>query len=619
MMKPLIGHATIVTGTEADPLPAWRELLTTSREGSLVKLLVDVAGWAQSHPTSADAWTLLGDTYLHLKQAYAAEKAFTRALSHDSKNARAREGLGLALMQTDRPKQACKHLELAHQLIPDNPEVLIHWALALMQTGHLKPAHNRLKLALERAPANAVAWLNLGVVDTQRGAWQSAIAHFKQALAHQPDQAQAWHNLALAHRHTGELEQALNAAQRLVGLTSPASTHWVLLAELLTNAGQLNEAETALDRAMAIDTGLPAIYLARAMLYAARRQYQDAEGVLTTALVVSRDDPDMQLEMAHLHLLQQRFEKGWELHEARKYIANSPVRRFPLPEWQGEDLTGRTVLVHSEQGLGDTILFASCLPDLIARAGHVVIEVAARMADLFAHSFPTATVVGRNPQSPDLQWLHALALAPDIQIPIGDLPRHFRPSLSAFPERPAFLQADPARIEHWRQKVRRQGRPVVGLAWRGGLLQTGRTQRSLPLTEWATTLAACNVDWVSLQYGDAANDIAEVGMAGLPLQAFDEALLYDQNEVAALTCALDGVVTVCSTQAHLTGALGRPGWVLTPFSPNWRYGATGDTTSWYPSLRLLRQPDTGDWGTPMAELAGELCALSHRLGSDTPC
>lgn len=605
-MKSLISHAPHVTGTEADPLPAWRELLTTAREGKLVKLLVDVAAWAQSHPTSADAWTLLGDTYLHLKQAYAAEKAFTQALTHHGKDARAREGLGLALLQTARPKQACKHLEAAHQLAPDNADILIHWALALMQTGHLKPAHNRLKLALERDPNNAMAWLNLGVVDTQRGAWPSAIAHIKQALDRQPALSQAWHNLSLAHRHTGNLEQALDAARRLVALGSPEAAHWVLLAELLTNAGQLDEASSALDSAMAVDAGLPGIYLARAMLYAARRQYEDAEGVLNTALVVGRDDPDLQLEMAHLHLLHHRFESGWALHEARKRIAHSPVRRFPFPEWQGEDLCGKTVLVHAEQGLGDTILFASCLPDLMARAGHVVIEVATRMADLFAHSFPSATVVGRNPQSPEFEWLQALSPAPNFQIAIGSLPKHLRPNLAAFPERAAFLQAEPARIAHWRQVIHRQTRPVLGLAWRGGLLQTGRTQRSFVPAEWASLLRDCPVDWVSLQYGDAADDIAQAAAAGLHMQAFDQALLYDQNEVAALTCALDGVVTVCSTQAHLTGALGCPGWVLTPFSPNWRYGATGNRMPWYPTLSLLRQSAPDDWSAPLAALAAEL-------------
>lgn len=618
MIKPVVGHATLKLGPEADPLPAWREALGRATPEGMIKLLVDLAAWAQQHPNSAPAWTLLGDAYLQIGQPKAAEKSFTSALASDPGHARAREGLGLSLLKTAQPGKAAQHFAKAHQLAPADAEVLIHWGLALMQSGQLKPAHNRFKLALERAPDHPQAWLNLGVVDTQRGAWPAAIANFRQAIERQPDLTEAHHNLALVYRHTGELDQALACARHLTALDGATAGHWVLLAELLLNAGQTDNASTALDRAAALDPGLPGIYLTRALLYAAQRQYADAEGVLTTALVLSRDDPNLQLEMGHLHLLRGSYDSGWDLLEARKHIAHSPVRRFALPDWQGEDLSGQTVLVHAEQGLGDTILFASCLPDLLQRAGHVVIEVSARLAPLFARSFPSATVVGRDPQSPDMGWLQDIVPPPSRQIPIGSLPKHFRRSLDAFPAGAPFLQAAPERVAHWRQQLGPRPRPVVGLAWRGGLMQTGRAQRSLLPAEWAQALKACDVDWVSLQYGDAASDIAEAAAQGLTLQAFPEAVLYDQDECAALTCALDAVVTVCSTQAHLTGALGRPGFVLTPFSPNWRYGATGNTMPWYASLRLLRQSRAGDWQATLSALPTELAALRPPPGT-TPC
>lgn len=613
MMKPVVGHATLKLGSEADPLPAWRETLPKATPEDMIKLLVDIAAWAQRHPKSAPAFTLLGDTYLHVKQPYAAEKAFRRALAIEPNNARAREGLGLALSHIGRFDRAAHQLEKAHQLDPDNPEILVHWGLVLLELGHLKPAHNRFKLALERDASNVQAWLNLGLVDTRRGAWNSAIQHFQKALTLKPDFPQALHNLALVYQHVGKLSEALSTATSLTELPSAENdaTCWVLLAELRINAGQIAEAHKALQRAIFLDPGNPNFYLTQASLFIAQRQYSNAEGVLMTAQAISRDAANVDLKMGEVHLLQGRLASGWDLLEARKRIEPSPVRRFPFPDWQGEDLQGETVLVHAEQGLGDTILFASCLPELIKHAGHVVIEVSMRLASLFARSFPQATVVGRDPQAMELKWLHDFSPPIRFQVPVGSLPRHFRKHTDQFPVHSGYLKADVERIAYWRQQLASYGSPTVGLAWRGGLLQTGREQRSFNLVEHASLLRSARVQWISLQYGEAAAQEAEAArQLGLDVPHWAETL-QDQDDVAALTCALDAVATVCSTQAHLTGALGRPGWVLTPYSPNWRYGALGETMPWYPSLRLIRQPAPGDWNTPLASLVDQITRLSR--------
>lgn len=592
-----------------DPVPGWRTQLQTSTPETLIRLLVDIAAWAHQHPKSPEAWTLLGDTYLHIKQPYAAEKAFTTALGASPKHAPAREGLGLALMQTGRPTEALKHLGIAHQLDTASADILVHWGLALLSNGNLKAAHNRFLLALKRDERHIQAWLNLGVVDTRRGAWDNAIYHFQQSCRLKPDFAEALHNLALAQRHVGQLTEALETATTLTGHHPSHAANWVLLAELHLNAGQLDLAEEALQKAMEVDPGSHDIYLTRALLYSAQRQYSDAEGVMKTALALSRDDPNIQLEMGHLHLLLGRFGSGWDLYEARKHIAQSPVRRFPLKEWRGEDLTAQTVLVHAEQGLGDTIMFANCLPDLIQLARHVVIEVSTRLASLFARSFPTATVIGRDPQATDMGWLERLHPPVAYQIPIGNLPKHFRRERGHFPPHTGYLKANPQRTAFWRDRLSQHRRPLVGLTWRGGLLHTGSEQRSFHLAAWASTLRSVPVQWVSLQYGEvAAQDIAEAASHGLEMLNWPDTL-KDQDEVAALTCALDAVATVCCTQAHLTGALGRQGWVLTPFNPNWRYGASGEAMPWYPSLQLVRQTARDDWNTPMDALQRHLTTL----------
>lgn len=602
MIKPPVGHVTLNLDPNADPLPAWRQALASATPEAMVKLLVDIASWAKNHPHSASAWTLQGDAYLQIHQPYAAQKAYRAVLGHTPDHAPAREGLGLALLKTGEAAEASKHLGKAHALDPDNPEILVHWGLALVQLKNLKAAHNRFQMALARDPDHAQAWLNLGLVDTHRGAWLAAIDHFQQALGRKPYFAEALYNLALACRHIGDIAQAIGAATTLTEQHAQHAAHWVLLAELHLNTGALDLARHAIQRALEVEPGNPDIYITQATLCAARREYGDAEGVLKTAVALTRENPNAQLELGHLHLLQGRFDTGWDLHEARKHIAESPVRQFPHPEWDGEDLAGRTVLVHAEQGLGDTIMFAHCLPDLLQIAGHVVIEVSTRLAPLFARSFPQATVVGRDPKSADLDWLKQIHHRVDCQIPIGSLPRYFRRDAGKFGLHPGYLRADPARTAHWEQRLASFRRPVIGLAWCGGLPQTGRAQRSLSLDTLIPLLKSLPVQWISLQYGDAADqEVADLTRHGIDLPHWPDTLA-NQDEVAALTCALDAVVTVCSTQAHLTGALGRPGWVLTPFSPNWRYGAEGDTMPWYPSLRLLRQTSPGDWTAPLATL-----------------
>lgn len=610
MTKLLISPTGIASehSSDTDRVPVWRAQLHSASPETLIKLLVDIAAWAQQHPESAEAWTLLGDTYLHVKQPYAAQKAYRKTLQIMPNHSGAREGMGLALLQTSEAAEASKHLGRAHALDPDNAEILVHWGLALVQLKNLKAAHNRFQMALDRDPNNAHALLNLGLVDTHRGAWLTAIEHFQKALAEKPDFIEALHNLALACRHTGDLAQAIRATTTLTELHSHRAAHWVLLAELHLNTGSLELAHVAIQRAIEVEPGNPDIYITQATLRTARREYADAEGVLKTALALTRDDPNARLEMGHLHLLLRRFDTGWDLHEARKDIAHSPVRHFPQPEWDGEKLSGRTVLVHAEQGLGDTIMFAHCLPDLLRHAGHVVIEVSTRLAPLFARSFPEATVVGRDPKSADLEWLNQLPRHIDCQVSIGSLPRHFRREASQFAPHHGYLRADEARTKYWRERLAHFRRPVVGLAWRGGLPQTGREQRSLSLETLMPLLSTSPVQWISLQYGDvAAQDITNLAGQGLDLPHWPETLA-NQDEVAALTCALDAVVTVCSTQAHLTGALGRPGWVLTPFSPNWRYGAEGNSMPWYPSLRLLRQESSGDWTAPLTTLHQQFAA-----------
>jgi hypothetical protein len=204
-------------------------------------------------------------------------------------------------------------------------------------------------------------------------------------------------------------------------------------------------------------------------------------------------------------------------------------------------------------------------------------------------------------------WISALDPQPEVQIALGSLPRFLRRSAEDFPSRRGYLHPDPQKLARWRQRLDALGPGrKLGWSWRGGLLKTGRARRSIELDSLTPLTKLPGIQFVSLQYDAVAAEIDDFQrLHGARLLHWPEAL-DDYDETAALVCALDGVISVCTAIVHLTGALGRPALVMAPFSPEWRYGMSGERMVWYPSVRVLRQPRPGDWPGVLAAVATEL-------------
>jgi hypothetical protein len=280
------------------------------------------------------------------------------------------------------------------------------------------------------------------------------------------------------------------------------------------------------------------------------------------------------------------------------------VRAAHFPRWDGGDLTERSILAYREQGLGDEIMFASCLPQLIERAGHTIIECSDKLKPLFERSFPRATVLSQDNAARE-------KVEADCEVPLGSLPLYFRQSADHFPAHAGYLRADPARLAAWRAKLDRLGPGLkVGISWRGGTYKTRSPLRSIDLRDWEAILSVPDVSFVSLQYtSDAEAEIAALEQSsGRRVVHWPEAIA-DYDETAALVGALDLTISVCTAVVHLAGALGRPVWVLAPYSPEWRYGRAGERMPWYPSARVFRQEHRGDW----PQLVDAVGARLHEL------
>ena len=251
-------------------------------------------------------------------------------------------------------------------------------------------------------------------------------------------------------------------------------------------------------------------------------------------------------------------------------------------------------------------MFASCIGDVIPRAGHCVIDCHPKLEKLFRRSFPEATIHGGSQVDTDLSWLERIPSA-DLKIPSGSLPFHFRRSLDAFPRHTGYLRADEARVQHWRSRLAVLGDGLkVGLSWRGGSRFTHRGLRSLELDQLQVLLGVQGIDFVSVQYGDCAAEIDRLQQEkGISIAHWPEAI-DDYDETAALVSALDLVISVQTAVVHLGGALGKPVWVMVPAAPEWRYGRSGSTIPWYPSVTLFRQRVLHDWQPVISEVTEHL-------------
>jgi len=547
-------------------------------------------------PDHLDALMLKADALRRSGRHDAAMAAYRKALVVEPRLARAWLDLGVCHYLKGDFFWARVYYRFANSVEPDNADVWNEFGVVEIALGNYKHAEQSLENAVNRKPEHPEAWNNLGLVMARRGEQAAARRNFLRATFLRPGYYIALCNLGLVCRELELFEEAEKALRRALEAEPRGTDALLNFASLLQDLGRLDDAHAVLEQARA---ALPAdanVWVASSALHFRRGELAAAEQAAKRALECDAGNADAQLALAHVELSQCRFAQGWEHYEARANSAVSPVRKLPFPRWESEDPAGLRLLIYGEQGLGDEILFASCLDDVVDQGARVVLDCDPRLRPLFRRSFPRLHVIN----SSEDYLGDAGRTGIDRCLAIGSLPRIFRRSEQAFPRRP-YLKADAERAEHWRARLAGGGeaRLRVGIAWRGGLAKTGREQRSLGIEDISPLLALRGVQWVSLQRDGTA---AELAACDGRLAVWREPLA-DLDETAALMQALDLVVTVCSTVAHLGGALGRRVWVLTPKGAAWRYPAAGDSMPWYPTVTLFRQSRAGEWQDVVASIA----------------
>jgi Flp pilus assembly protein TadD len=522
----------------------------------------------------------------HAGRLQQAELAYTQVLAIEPNHVHALHLLGVIAHQAGRDHLAVDYIGRAIAADPGIAEAHNNLGLALQGLGRLTEAEASFREALRLKP-NADAYSNLGNVLCVTDRLAEAEAIYRESLRLEPESASTHNNLGNTlwnlHRPV-EAEASYREALRLCPAYPEAHNN---LAITLNYTGRSAAAVASCHEAIRLqpDFAEAHAFLGTALLDLGRPD--EAEASYRTALRLRPDFPEAHLVLAILHLLRGRFAEGWDEYEWRWRCRSFDLRPFTAPLWKGEDIGGRVILLHAEQGLGDTLQFCRYIP-LIAPDARVILEVQAPLVPLLAQLPGVASIIAVGDDLPSF----------DLHCPLMSLPRAFGTTLDTVPGVTPYLTADAQRVAHWQARLANLRGLRVGLVWAGERKRTPESaaidrRRSMTFGTLGPLAEVSGVNFISLQKDSPAPQDARPP-DGMLLHDFTDEL-DDFADTAALVACLDLVISVDTAVAHLAGALNKPVWLLNRFDTCWRWLRDRDDSPWYPTMRQFRQPSPGDW------------------------
>ncbi len=457
-------------------------------------------------------------------------------------------------------------------------------------------------MAISFRPAAISIDLAHGKTLLNQGALPEALACFDRVIARKPDFADGYIGRTMALRGLGRFADALVSYDAVIALTgadaSMISNRGMILLDLQRDA----EALGCFDDAIARDPSLASAHHNRALVLLKLQRLRDALVSCDRAVALQPAVARFLGFKAILLLQLGAFAEGWRLYEWRKRTETpAGEKEFPAPLWLGDsDIAGRTLFIHAEQGLGDTLQFCRYVALVQAKGARIVLSAPAPLLRLLQRSYPGITVIdeGQTPESFDLHC------------PMMSLPLALGTNLDSIPATIPYLRADPDLVSHWRTRLAALPGIKIGLVWAGSPrpdqpeADAIDKRRSMALANYAALADIPGISLISLQKGAPAEQ-ARTPPAGMVLYDWTDELA-DFADTADLVAALDLVITVDTSVAHLAGGLGKPVWILNRFDQCWRWLEGRDDSPWYPTARLFQQTRPGDWERVIAALCAAL-------------
>lgn len=567
-----------------------------------------------------DAHYNLGNALKELGKLEEAIICYKKVIELNPNNADLYCNLGNAFKTLGNLDEAVEYYRRASKLNPDNPVYYCNIGAALQESGTLDEAITNYMEAVKLNPNYAMAFSNLGSALQESGNLEEAIESYERAIVLNPDYSEAHTNLGTSLLEEGRPEEAIKCHNRAIELNPDCAEAHNNLGTALMKQGRFDNAITSYNEALFLKpeyaeahnnlgTSLMAQNKFDAAIISHKRaielkpDYAEAYNNLGTvlkgvgnpeeaiayykqAIELKQDYAQAHLNMAFALLLTKNFKEGLQEYEWRLRLNKHTTETDQKPMWDGSSLNGKSILVYTEQGIGDSIQFVRYLPKVKEQGGYVIFECQQNLCRLLKDCDGIDEIREMASHSKSLVKF-------DAQIPLLSIPRISDVTVDSIPQSQSYIKPDPVLVSHWRAKLNNDNNLKVGIVWAGNPKHVDDRNRSCSLNDFLQLTSISGLTFYSLQKGVASAETNN-HPKGIKIVNLDNEL-NDFADTAAAIDNLDLVIAVDTAVAHLAGAIGKPVWTLLPFVPDWRWMLERSDSPWYPSMRLFRQTQSNDW------------------------
>lgn len=548
-----------------------------------------------------------GVKLLESGQDVAAELLFDKAVKKDPNSAEAHANRGAALDSQKRHTEALECYRAAIKIKPDYMQAFFNMGNTCKALGNIVGAISCYEQALKLSADFVPALLCLGEACKESGRFVRAVDCFSKAAKIEPNNAYAYQELGSSLQSLEDFPKAIRAYQQAIAIEPERATAYNMMGLAHHHSGDFVKAESCFHKALALTPDNPALLNNLGTLHNSNGRTEEEIELYRQAIAIDPTCEDAHWNLALALLVKGEFKEGWQEYEWR-FIKKPPVpsRNFPQPRWDGSSLNGKTILLHCEQGFGDTIQFARYAPLVAQNAEKVIIECQSVILKRLLTSLAGVEVLAAGDPLPPF----------DFHLPLLSLPFVFDTRLETIPATVPYLSPAASDVEAWRLRLGTTDKFRVGIVWFARQNQILNRKRSCQLSEFTPLTTITDCEFYNLQIGIGTEQLVE---SDFGRQLIDvTADLHDFAETAAFMMNLDLVISIDTAAAHLAGAIGAPVWTILPFGAEWRWLEQRHDSPWYPTMRLFRQPVLGDWHTVLHEVQKALQTIIRtHLKSET--
>ncbi|MBS1258709.1 MAG: Cell division coordinator CpoB [Candidatus Scalindua arabica] len=511
--------------------------------------------------------------------------------------------LGAVLQEQGKLDEAIKCYNRAIPLKPDYAEAHYNLGNALKRKNEFDEAAASYSQAIKLNPDYVQAHSNLGTVLQEQGKLVEAVSSFRKAIELKPEYAEAHSNLGTVLQEQGKLREAAESFHLAAELNPNHAEVHNNIGTFLMELGKPDEAIESYEKAITLEPDHAEAHNNLGAAFQEQGKFNEAIPYYKKAISLKPDYAEAHMNRSFVLLLTGNLEEGWPEYEWRLHTKDRVPRSFQQPLWDGTPLDGRSILVHAEQGIGDTIQFVRYLPMVQAKGGHVIFECQKNLFRLLENSEGLNDIIQKASTSEENSYF-------DVQVPLLSLPGIFGTTLENIPSKVPYIKVDPEPVKQWNARIENNDDFKIGIVWAGSPDHKNDRNRSCRLEDFSQLAEIPGLSFYSVQKGVASQE-ALTPPAGMKIINLANEL-NDFTDTAALILNLDLVISVDTSVAHLAGAIGIPVWNLLPFAPEWRWQLNRAVSPWYPrpnarlpfvgqglagraGMRLFRQSQPNDW------------------------